>query len=224
MLKQWTNPYIILIITVIGIVIAIVGKNTFELFFVNITFLATISLIALRNFYLHDRVYSDKRLKVFFALVVIGFLSDVIAHFNWLPDFKQLFLAIATSIKIVVFGYEWFSTVKILAYRQKVTSQTIVLAIISYLFIGIIWSFIYFFIWQTDPHSFKISDLREYELQPWNLAMYFSLITLTTIGYGDIIPTGRWVMALVNFEAMAGAIYLTVIVARLVSLYGNSES
>ena len=87
-----------------------------------------------------------------------------------------------------------------------------------------IWSFIYFFIWQTDPHSFKISDLREYELQPWNLAMYFSLITLTTIGYGDIIPTGRWVMALVNFEAMAGAIYLTVIVARLVSLYGNSES
>ena len=157
-------------------------------------------------------------------MVVIGFLSDVIAHFNWLPDFKQLFLAIATSIKILVFGYEWFSTVKILAYRQKVTSQTIVLAIISYLFIGIIWSFIYFFIWQIDPHSFKISDQREYELQPWNLAMYFSLITLTTIGYGDIIPTGRWVMALVNFEAMAGAIYLTVIVARLVSLYGNSES
>ena len=224
MLKQWTNPYIILIITVIGIVIAIVGKNTFELFFVNVTFLATISLIALRNFYLHDRVYSDKRLKVFFALVLIGFLSDFMAHFNWLPNFNQLFLAIATSIKIVVFGYEWFSTVKILAYRQKVTSQTIVLAIISYLFIGIIWSFIYFFIWQIDPHSFKISDQREYELQPWNLAMYFSLITLTTIGYGDIIPTGRWVMALVNFEAMAGAIYLTVIVARLVSLYGNSES
>jgi hypothetical protein len=54
--------------------------------------------------------------------------------------------------------------------------------------------------------------------------MYFSLITLTTIGYGDIIPVGRWVMVLVNFEAMAGAIYLTVIVARLVSLYGNSQS
>jgi hypothetical protein len=223
MLKRWTNPYIILMITVIGIVIAIVGKNTFELFFVNITFLATILLIALRNFYLHDRVYSDKSLKAFFVLVLIGFLSDFMAHFNWLPDFNRLFLATATSIKVLVFGYEWLATVKILAYRQKVTSQTIVLAIISYLFIGIIWSFIYFFIWQIDPHSFKINDLREYELQPWNLAMYFSLITLTTVGYGDIAPTGRWVMVLANFEAMAGAIFLTVIVARLVSLYGNSE-
>ena len=224
MLKQCTNPYIILILTIIGITIAIVGKNTFELFFVNVTFLATILLIALRNFYLHDRVYSDKWLKAFLALILIGFLSDFMAHFNWLPDFNPLFLAIATSIKILVFGYEWISTVKILAYRQKVTSQTIVLAINSYLFIGIIWSFIYFFIWQIDHHSFKISDVREYQLQPWNLAMYFSLITLTTIGYGDIIPVGRWVMVLVNFEAMAGAIYLTVIVARLVSLYGNSES
>jgi hypothetical protein len=223
MLKQWTNPYIILILTVIGITIAIVGKNTFELFFVNITFLATILLISLRNFYLHDRVYSDKRLKVFFVLILIGFLSDFMFHFNWFPDFNQLFLATATSIKILVFGYEWLSTVQILAHRQKVTSQTIILAIISYLFIGIIWSFIYFFIWQIAPHSFKISDPREYQLEPWNLAMYFSLITLTTVGYGDVIPTGRWVMVLANFEAMAGAIFLTVIVARLVSLYGNSE-
>lgn len=223
MLKQCTNPYIILIITIIGITIAIVGKNTFELFFVNITFLVTILLIALRNFYLHDRVYSDKRLKGFFALILIGILSDFIFHFNWLPDFNQLFLATASSIKILVFGHQWLSTVKILAHRQKVTSHTIVLAIISYLFIGIIWSFIYFFIWQIDPYSFKITDIREYQLQPWNLAMYFSLVTLTTVGYGGIVPTGRWVMLLANFEAMAGAIYLTVIVARLVSLYGNSE-
>ncbi|WP_199309714.1 ion channel [Synechocystis sp. FACHB-383] len=128
----------------------------------------------------------------------------------------------ATVIKILVFGYEWISTVKVLAYRQKVTGHTIMLAIIAYLFIGIIWSFIYFMIWQIDPYSFKISDIREYQLKPWNLAMYFSLITLTTVGYGGIIPTGRWVMLLANLEAMAGAIFLTVIVARLVSLYSNS--
>lgn len=222
MLKQWTNPYIILTITVIGITIAIVGKNTFELFFVNVIFLATILLIALGNFYLHDRVYSDKRAKIAFVLIIVAFVSDLIFHFKWILSLSIFFLAIATFIKTLVFGYEWLSTVKVLAYRQKVTSHTIILAIISYLFIGIIWSFVYFMIWQIDPHSFKIIDLREYQLQPWNLAMYFSLITLTTVGYGGIVPTGRWVMLLANFEAMAGAIFLTVIVARLVSLYGNS--
>ncbi|MFM1842935.1 MAG: hypothetical protein RLZZ490_1673 [Cyanobacteriota bacterium] len=223
MLKQLTNPYIILIITVIGISIAIVGKNTFELFFVNVTFLATIFLIAIRDFYRHDRVYSKKRTKIVFILISIVFLSDLIFHFQWIPGLSGFFLVTATVIKILFFGYEWFATVQALAHRQRVTSNTIVLAIISYLFIGIIWSFIYFMIWQIDPHAFKVSAAREYQLQPWNLAMYFSLITLTTVGYGGIIPTVRWVMLLANFEAMAGAIFLTVIVARLVSLYGNSE-
>ena len=224
MLKQLINPYIILIITVIGIAIAIVGKNTFELFFVNVTFLATIFLIALRDFHRHDRVYSKKRAKIIFVLISIAFLADAVFHFQWIPGFSTFFLATTTVIKILVFGYEWFATVQALAHRQKVTGNIIILAIIAYLFIGIIWSFIYFMIWQIDPHSFKISDIREYELQPWNLAMYFSLITLTTVGYGGIIPTGRWVMLLANFEAMAGAIFLTVIVARLVSLYGNLDN
>ena len=224
MLKPLTNPYIILIITVIGIAIAIVGKNTFELFFVNITFLATIFLISLRDFDRHDRVYSKKRAKIVFVLISISFLFDSIFHFQWIPSFSTFFLATATVIKISVFGYEWFATVQALAHRQKVTGNIIILAIIAYLFIGIIWSFIYFMIWQIDPHSFKISDVREYQLQPWNLAMYFSLITLTTVGYGGIIPTGRWVMLLANFEAMAGAIFLTVIIARLVSLYGNLDN
>lgn len=53
--------------------------------------------------------------------------------------------------------------------------------------------------------------------------MYFSLITLTTVGYGDIFPIDKWVMVLANFEAMTGAIYLTVIVARLVSLYSTPD-
>lgn len=223
MLKKWTNSYIILFLTVIGITIAIVGKNSLELFFVNIIFLITIILVSLRNFYSHDRTYSFNKLKFVIMLVLIAFLSDFIFHFNWVTHFKHFFLATAVLIKVLVFGYEWLVTVKILAHRQKVTSHTIVLAIISYLFIGIIWSFIYFLIWQLNPHSFQISDVREYELKPWNLAVYFSLITLTTVGYGGIIPTGKWVMVLANFEAMAGAIYLTVIVARLVSLYSLPE-
>ncbi len=221
MLKRWTNPYVILTLTVIGVTLAIVGENTIELFFVNVIFLVTILLMSLRHFYNHDYVYSTRKLRVLIILILIAFLSDVMFHFKWISLLNRFFLVTAVFIKVLVFGYEWLITIKILARRQKVTNNTIVSAIISYLFIGIIWSFIYFIIWQLSPHSFQISDLREYELKPWNLAMYFSLITLTTVGYGGIIPTGKWVMVLANFEAMAGAVYLTVIVARLVSLYST---
>jgi hypothetical protein len=78
-------------------------------------------------------------------------------------------------------------------------------------------------IWQIDPKAFHVSIIQDYEFRPWNLVMYFSFMTLTTVGFGDIIPVNKWTMALTNFEAMVGAIYLTVIVARLVSLYGSSE-
>lgn len=223
MLKQWTNSYIILALTIAGITLAIVSEKIIGLFFVNVILTLTILLISLRNFYSHDRVYSQQTLKILIVLIVIAFVSGSLFQFQWIPRFHNFFLITAFSIKIGVFGYEWVSTVKILVHRQKVTNHTIVMAITAYLFIGIIWSFIYFIIWQLNPNSFKILDLREYELHPWNLTMYFSLITLTTVGYGDIIPTGKWVMVIANFEAMVGGIFLTVIVARLVSLYSNPD-
>jgi hypothetical protein len=223
MLKKWTNPYIILALTIVGITLAIVAETIIELFLVNVIFLITIILISLRNSSNRERIYSPQKLKILITLILIAFLADCLLHFKLLTIFNQVFLVTASLIKVLVFGYEWVMTVKILSNRQKVNSQTIVLAIISYLFIGIIWSFIYLMIWQINPHSFQISNIREYELKTWNLAMYYSLITLTTVGYGGIVPTGKWVMLLSNFEAMTGAIYLTVIVARLVSLYSNTE-
>ena len=50
--------------------------------------------------------------------------------------------------------------------------------------------------------------------------MYFSFITLTTLGYGDIVPGTPPAQFLAAFEAVTGQLYLTVLVARLVGLYG----
>lgn len=223
MLDILTNSYLILLLTVISIVIAIVSENTVQLLSVNLLFLLTMSLISLRGFYKHRHIYSNRSLQILLVLILTALIADFFMYFSWFPDFKNFFLIYTGLIKISIFGYGWLTLVKILAHRQTVTNQTIVLAITAYLFIGIIWSFIYYTIWQINPQSFHIDVSREYELKPWNLAMYFSLITLTTVGYGDIFPIGKWVMVLSNFEAMAGAIYLTVIVARLVSLYSTSD-
>jgi hypothetical protein len=113
--------------------------------------------------------------------------------------------------------------IKTLATKQKVTENTIITAIVAYLFIGIFYSFVYFSIWQLDPNALHISVARDYEFRPRSLVMYFSFMTLTTVGYGDIIPVNQWLMAVAMFEAMTGAIYLTVVVARLVSLFSSPD-
>jgi voltage-gated potassium channel Kch len=54
--------------------------------------------------------------------------------------------------------------------------------------------------------------------------IYFSFITLSTVGYGDITPVSRAARWLAALEAMTGLLYVAVLIARLVSLYSRTES
>jgi hypothetical protein len=148
-------------------------------------------LISLQGFYKKHYIYSKRSLQILFFLTLTAVIADLFWYFNWVPCLKKFFLIYTGFIKISVFGYGWLTTVKTLARRQTVTNHTIVLAITAYLYLGIIWSFMYYTIWQINPQAFHIDVSREYELKPWNLAMYFSFITLTTLGYGDIVPMGK---------------------------------
>jgi hypothetical protein len=49
--------------------------------------------------------------------------------------------------------------------------------------------------------------------------IYFSFVTLTTLGYGDITPSQTWVSTLNYLEAVIGQLYVAIVIARLVSLY-----
>ena len=54
-------------------------------------------------------------------------------------------------------------------------------------------------------------------------AIYYSFVTLATLGYGDIVPRSEVVRGLAIMEAVAGQLYLAVLIARLVSLYVSGE-
>ncbi len=54
--------------------------------------------------------------------------------------------------------------------------------------------------------------------------VYYSFVTLTTLGYGDIVPVNPSVRALATLEAITGQLYLTVLVARLVGLHITHSS
>ena len=100
---------------------------------------------------------------------------------------------------------------------DKVGVDTICGAIAAYLLIGVVWAVCYSVIEALIPGSFGFSDL---ELETvWTQLLYYSLVTLTTLGYGDITPIGAVARMWSALESVTGTLYLAVLIARLVSLY-----
>ena len=82
-----------------------------------------------------------------------------------------------------------------------------------YLLLGVVWQDFYVLLDIVVPGSFNSSLLTEKDF------LYFSFITLSTLGYGDITPVIGPARALAYTEALIGQLYLTILVARLVGLY-----
>ncbi len=100
---------------------------------------------------------------------------------------------------------------------ERVGADAICGAIAVYLLIGVVWAVCYSVIEALAPGSFGFTD-PSFD-KAWNELLYFSLVTLTTLGYGDITPVGAVARIWSALEAVTGTLYLAVLIARLVSLY-----
>jgi len=108
--------------------------------------------------------------------------------------------------------------------EERVTLDTVFGGICVYLMIGLIWVLAYSIVEYLQPGSFRVDggpltrpldpgEFRHAEL------MYFSYVTLTTVGYGDILAKSTPARALAAAEAVIGSLYLAVFIARLVGLH-----
>lgn len=112
--------------------------------------------------------------------------------------------------------------------RAKMVSlDTIAAGICVYLFFGNICGFIYAIVARLDPDAFSIPAATASYLGDnignISSAMYFSFVTLTTLGYGDITPINDFARSLAFLEAAMGQIYLTVLIASLVGIHISSS-
>jgi voltage-gated potassium channel len=98
---------------------------------------------------------------------------------------------------------------------SQVTSSVIAEAFISYLVIAIAFSQLYWILNELVVDSFnqKVTATQSAEF------LYFSMITLTSVGYGGIIPVNPFVRLVAALESMTGIFYVAIVVARLVSAY-----
>jgi hypothetical protein len=106
-----------------------------------------------------------------------------------------------------------------------ITTHRIQGAVAVYLMMGLIWAMAYSLIYIVDPSSFDLGrsiedmgDLMGIHTRGMSRLIYFSFVTMTTLGYGDITPQSKLADDLVILQALTGQIYLVVIMARLVSL------
>jgi Ion channel len=104
--------------------------------------------------------------------------------------------------------------------KGAVTADKIYGALCVYLLIGLTWGFMFLTLEGVQPGSFSLGQgqLSGIEKDPATL-VYFSFVTLSTVGYGDITPFSPPARSLAFTEAIIGQIYLAVLVARLVGLH-----
>lgn len=95
---------------------------------------------------------------------------------------------------------------------EKVTWDKISAALCVYLLVGFFWASVYTVMDRLRPMSFNNNPLGYRDF------LYYSLITLATVGYGDITPVSVLARSLSALEAITGQFYLAVMIARLVGL------
>ncbi len=102
-------------------------------------------------------------------------------------------------------------------FEGKVDSNKIIGSLSLYLLIGLIWTVIYLMILIFDPTAFNGIVVKEWEHLFFHVA-YYSYVTLTTLGYGDISPASRIAEFFVSMEAVVGVFYMAIFVSSLINL------
>jgi voltage-gated potassium channel len=106
---------------------------------------------------------------------------------------------------------------------RKVSGDTLAGAVCVYLMLAVIWGHIFLLIEYMAPGSFSFTQGQD-RMHLWLSReffpfFYFSLVTITTVGYGDMAPVSTEAQTFATLEAIIGQVYLTILVARLVGMY-----
>ena len=109
-------------------------------------------------------------------------------------------------------------------HARVVTAEVLCASIAAYLMLGLMWTVAYWFVDQVTPGgAFSFNTARGSHSMNGFTGFYFSFITLSTVGYGDITPVSQVARWLAAMEAMTGLLYVANLIARLVSVYSSSK-
>ena len=145
--------------------------------------------------------------------LVVGISAAIV---GWLPLEQKKMGFVATFLYSVFFAFTFSAYCYKLFTEKNVTSDTLFAAACAYILLGFLFSTLFVGIYQIDPSSIQLPDGQS---EPMFAMTYFSFVTLTTLGYGDIVPSSNATQMLAAYEAVFGQIFVTVVVAELVGIH-----
>ena len=152
------------------------------------------------------------------ALVAVCMLSIVLffvfhwAAARWLTLLSVLIFLVLSSIMAL----------RLVLRPGPVDANKIVGAVCVYLMIGVFLAVLYYLLQSVVPGSFN--GLESYSEPQWFWRLlYFSFVTLSTLGYGDITPANAYSESMAYFEAIIGQFYIAIVVAGLVGSYMSGQ-
>lgn len=154
------------------------------------------------------------------AVVMLTVLLRMVAR--WLHVEAAATTATLLEVTLAVFAAK--AALRFALMSGKVNSERLSAALSAYLLAGHFFAITYFQVEQLRPGSFAIAGVATLPAQlDLQTAIYFSYVTLATLGYGDISPLTPTARGLAISEAILGQLYLAVLVARLVGGAGHRE-
>ena len=149
---------------------------------------------------------------------------------RWIDHFQPHSLPpeVPCLAALVFISFVEFQLLHYIFRAPRVNSEVLCAGISGYLLLGILWMSAYMLVAGMNPvdathpgaFAFNIGTASAHSLSQFE-AYYFSFITLSTVGYGDITPLSHGARTLAMMEAMTGTLYMAVLISRLVALYSS---
>ena len=144
---------------------------------------------------------------VFFAILTV--LGKFFNH--------QAYVYLILMILLIFFIGSFASAAKQVLFVGDIDGNKIIGSLTLYILLGLIWTMIYLLLLAMDPQAFSGLEVTNWQ-QGFSRVAYYSFVTLTTLGYGDILPTNHIAEFFVYMEAIIGVFYMAIIVSSLISL------
>ena len=154
------------------------------------------------------------------VLAISGIVANVLAVANDARAF--FFLSIATLFVFLLLATR--SALRQVVFGTEINANRLYGALCVYLLLGILWALMYSMLAAVDSNAFS-GALLPNSSDEWAVEwLYYSFITLTTLGYGDILPVSATARVLAFSEAVIGVFYMAVLVAALVGSYASARA